>query len=531
MCFDLAAGRESRRWATPGEISTLDFNPDNRRLAVGYSSSSFVSIYDAHRGRLLADLPVGDSTAEVVAWHPDGNLLAAAGSDPRIQIWNVAEKHRIAAAEGHVQRVTRLSFHPSGSVLASGSWDGDLRLWHPAPTRLLMRLPLPSVVKFGKDGGWAGVIWQTDHQAQPWRVIPSREYCTFVGALGDTELGSYEGDISPDGTLLALGSMNGVRLWDAVRCREVAWLPLGDTPGVLFRADGRELLTCGQTEGLQRWSISADPESESGLQVGPPHRIPLPFAPTRMAGGGNDQVAAVVGEETGQVALLDLDSEILRGPARAHAGVGYVALSPDRKWVATSGWHSSQVRLWNAASRELVQVLEVGMTARAFFTPDSKELIIARGSEFMFRDIKTLAVTRRWPRESGVYPGYIAFSPDGNLMALETTPGVILLKETASDRTIAKLRDPQGDISTWMSFSPDGTQLIVAARYAGAIHRWDLRHIRTRLKTMGLDWDWPAFPPTPRSEGMLGHGHHQPGAQVVALQTATPPARAQPAKP
>jgi hypothetical protein len=58
---------------------------------------------------------------------------------------------------------------------------------------------------------------------------------------------------------------------------------------------------------------------------------------------------------------------------------------------------------------------------------------------------------------------------------------------------VAKLEDPDRNVSTWMSFTPDATQLVVAARYAGAIHRWDLRAIRARLKTMNLDWNWPEF--------------------------------------
>ena len=58
---------------------------------------------------------------------------------------------------------------------------------------------------------------------------------------------------------------------------------------------------------------------------------------------------------------------------------------------------------------------------------------------------------------------------------------------------MAKLQDPGGDRSTWMGFSPGGTQLVVAAQYARAVHVWDLRLIRARLKTMGLDWGWPEF--------------------------------------
>jgi hypothetical protein len=70
---------------------------------------------------------------------------------------------------------------------------------------------------------------------------------------------------------------------------------------------------------------------------------------------------------------------------------------------------------------------------------------------------------------------------------------VIHLKETSSGRTVAKLEDPLGDDSTWMDFTPDGTQLVVVAQYARAIHRWDLRAIRARLKEMNLDWEWPEF--------------------------------------
>jgi tetratricopeptide (TPR) repeat protein len=33
------------------------------------------------------------------------------------------------------------------------------------------------------------------------------------------------------------------------------------------------------------------------------------------------------------------------------------------------------------------------------------------------------------------------------------------------------------------------------SRFASAVHIWDLRAIRTRLKDMNLDWDWTEFPP------------------------------------
>src|SRR5438270_5669965 len=114
-----------------------------------------------------------------------------------------------------------------------------------------------------------------------------------------------------------------------------------------------------------------------------------------------------------------------------------------------------------------------------------------------FWDLKTLQPIRRLARHVTPYPGHVAFSPDGRLMALEMAPAVLHLKEVATGRTVAKLEDPCGDRPHWQGFTPDGTQLVVVAKYASAIHIWDLRAIRTRLKDMNLDWDWLEFPSAP----------------------------------
>ena len=191
-----------------------------------------------------------------------------------------------------------------------------------------------------------------------------------------------------------------------------------------------------------------------------------------------------------------------------------------------SGWHSDRVKVWERPGGKVIKDLEVGLSSVVFFTPDNREMIVARGTEFIFHDLNSLEVSRRMPREVGLYPGHVAFTADGKLMALEMAPGLIHLKEVTSGRTVAKLEDPHGDLSTWMSFTPDGTQLVVAARYAGAIHRWDLRAIRERLKTMNLDWDWTEFSAVP-GETLFSRKHPPVRVQVVdpepSAETPAPP--------
>ncbi|MFO0970547.1 MAG: hypothetical protein U0793_33805, partial [Gemmataceae bacterium] len=320
---------------------------------------------------------------------------------------------------------------------------------------------------------------------------PSNEYRTIVSSLGTGRGAYYDGGISPDGRLLALGmGHEGDRLWDLATGRELAGLPTR-SHCLLFQ-DAGALLACS-VDGLQRWTIEKSTGVDNELRLGPPRRIAAPFVPERCVATPDGRTLALIGETAGAGALLDATSDSLQ--LLAHAKACFVALSRDGRWAASSGWHSDRVRLWNAKSGEMLHEWILGTMTQVFFTPDSRTLIICRGDAFTFWDLETLRPIRRLEKEVALYPGYVAFSPDGALMALEVAPAVIHLKEVATGRTVAKLEDPHGDRAGWMGFTPDGTQLVVTAHYAKAIHVWDLRAMRERLKGIGLDWKWPEFRP------------------------------------
>ena len=92
VCFDVRRGEEVKRFPLPARPYYLAFHPNNRRLAVGYSKAEIASIYNSADGAVVADLPVGAMSEQIVAWSADGERLAVAGSDPRIQIWDVEAK-------------------------------------------------------------------------------------------------------------------------------------------------------------------------------------------------------------------------------------------------------------------------------------------------------------------------------------------------------------------------------------------------------------------------------------------------------
>ena len=77
----------------------------------------------------IATLKLGDrQDARVVAFSPDGRLLATAGEYSDTRIWNVTTARRLHTLKGHSSAIT---FSPDGKLLASAAgsmvllWDAE----------------------------------------------------------------------------------------------------------------------------------------------------------------------------------------------------------------------------------------------------------------------------------------------------------------------------------------------------------------------------------------------------------------------
>ncbi len=433
---------------TPRGIPTgATFSPDGQFLVLACESKdeegggAFFEIHDAVSGSKLREI---ESIRTIVApdryighltFTPDGTRLLAAlgngsvsGTGSAIGIWDTATGKEIAGLPSDKSDVHALAVSPDGKYFATANHNGhSTKIWDLATASAVRTLegnPFSGYLAFDRD---SRLLVSEPAGLCMWDIAKGEEIGIIPGVAGGTLA------FSGDGNWLASNPQGSVKIWSTKTWSAANLTPSQSAYVWWMGFAGAQLPPSIATSGVRSWKIE-----EAALA---PALVGSTYA---MALSHEGKFLAVGHARGGDVEIWDVTTATKLTTFSAHKlSVNKLEFSPDGRFLLTTGQETpitpaminahqltveSGVKLWSVNTWSIQASLSfTGMgLGGAEFNADGRLLALTNGPGIIeLFDINQAKTVRKLA--SGAYAGgNMAFSPDGNWLALFSQQGIVV---------------------------------------------------------------------------------------------------------
>lgn len=375
-----------------GIVWAGQFSPDDSLLATAGNDKT-VRIWNVKDGRLQLVMKGHAAKVNSVVFTPDGTQVISADSVGEIRFWDAKTGRQLAVIQKEKTGIERIAISPDGKMLASGGWSKRIELWS-LPDRkhagtLTGHDQRILALAFSPDGkklvsGDAGK--EKADVVKVWDVKQQQQLMSLNTLMSHIHTAAF----SPDGRSFATsGADKRLRVWDLATGHLAANVATGsrlDVRNVFWSTDGRRLITASIGGTVRIWNVSANGElwmpgytaySASGSS------LQLERVVTTHEGGAwtvvwsPDGSALATGGNDKVAVVWDTKTWKQKFPLKHFPGRVYcIRFSPDGKRIALAG-EKSQINIYNAAGGQLIHEMkghEAGVRDITF-SPDGKRLV------------------------------------------------------------------------------------------------------------------------------------------------------------